>query len=499
MVGIMEKGLKLSLAAFIAFVLAITVAPSNVATAQDDSQPVFANPFVEVLMGGRVQTPTSPRACRSQGVWSKAAKSAKDKETPPSDSDAAQTSGEASETTNADKAGKTSGKARTDSTGSPKSKQSEQKTAAALCTNLLTQASEAAGKGDHAAALEFYHLALKSASSSGDSKLGAPALAGAARMLHQLGRHKEALDHLNRSISINLANRNARARSLDYLLAGRIHLAQSDWDSALKFFEETQKILPASESAETPRLLEDIATCQLRLKRPADAVSTLNRLLGMHAKHGNNLEAARVNVLVGEVYVSRSDYTGARASFKKAENLYRDLNRNTEVGETLFRIAYLDQMLGDLSSAAKTLEEGQALLGNEGGGARNALPLFVRGLADQKDGKTIQALNHLTAALTAYESAGDPMMAARVRLALATVELERARFTSGLESGGKALEQFRALSSVGGEAAALYLIADVYYRQGFVQKAIAYAQDSLAAARRANDRNQTALGRGTVG
>src|SRR5512139_1220692 len=108
---------------------------------------------------------------------------------------------------------------------------------------------------------------------------------------------------------------------------------------------------------------------------------------------------------------------------------------------------------------------------------------------------TAQALNHLTAALTAYELAGDPSMAARVRLAIANVELDRARFTSALELGGKALEQFRAMSTVGGEAAALYLIADAYYRQGFVQKALTYAQDSLAAAKKANDRSQMALGR----
>ena len=73
--------------------------------------------------------------------------------------------------------------------------------------------------------------------------------------------------------------RNARARSLDYLLTGQILMGQGTYDEALKAFEEAQKILPVSEAAEIPRLLENIATCQLKLHQVADAIASLNRLL----------------------------------------------------------------------------------------------------------------------------------------------------------------------------------------------------------------------------
>ena len=87
------------------------------------------------------------------------------------------------------------------------------------------------------------------------------------------------------------------------------------------------------------------------------------------------------------------------------------------------------------------------------------------------------------------------IMAARTRLALATVELDRAGFQSALELAGQALDQFRNLSSIGGEVESLLLIGEVYFRQGFVQKALSYNQDALSAAKKINDRNKLCAAR----
>ena len=360
---------------------------------------------------------------------------------------------------------------------------------------LLKQAGELAKAGEHGPALETYQIALKKASATGAQKHMAAALAGAARMSHQLGHDSEALEYVNGSININLATKNAQARSLDYLLAGRILMAQSDYAQALKSFEEALKIIPTSEAGEMPQLLEDMAVSHLRLHRYPDALSSYNRLLSIYAKAGNNADLARINVLMGEIQVSRSDYRAARANFKKAESIYRDLTRRKDLGETLFRIAYLDQTNGDFSAARKAVEEGQSLMDPDGDVAASALPLVVKGMDAHNEGKLIQAVKSLTAALNSYEGAGDRIMAERVRLMLANLERDRSRFESALELGGKALEQFRQLSATGGEAAALHLIGEVYYRQGFVQKALEYGQNALTAAKKINDRNQSALSR----
>ena len=112
-----------------------------------------------------------------------------------------------------------------------------------------------------------------------------------------------------------------------------------------------------------------------------------------------NSESARINILIGEIQVSRSDNQAARISFKRAEKLYRDLGRGKEFGETLFRIAYLDQASGDLKAARNAIEEGQSFLDSETVSANLALPLMVSGLADHQEGKIVQALSHLNGGL----------------------------------------------------------------------------------------------------
>lgn len=361
--------------------------------------------------------------------------------------------------------------------------------------SIAKQASDLAGNKEYSAALEKYRELIKRASAGSDQKLLAASLAGAARMLYELGHYGEALPYVTRSIQINQTLKNAQARSLGYVLAGRILMAQENYPQASKSFEEALKILPTSEASQVPGILEDEANCHLRLYQYAEALSAYNRILGIHAKSGNEEEAARLNSVIGEVQVSRSDYKSARSYFKKAEKSYRDLQRSKELGETLFRIAYLDQLVGDVKSAQTAIQEAQSLLNCQSQAEINALPLLVKGMAANDEGKIIQAINSLTGALNQYERSGDRIMAARTRLTIANVELERARLQSALEQAGKALEEFRALASVGGEAGALHLISDVYHRQGFVNKALEYARESLTLARKVNDKTQAVQSR----
>jgi tetratricopeptide (TPR) repeat protein len=354
---------------------------------------------------------------------------------------------------------------------------------------LIRQGVELAKRDEHSDAIEKYKLALKKLTGSGDQKLIAAAHSSAARALHRLGQDDEALEHIHRAVSIHQTLKNAHARSLDYLLAGRILQAQGKYADALKYYEESIKIIPSSESSELPKLLEDTAVCQLRLQKVPESLNTYNRLLGLHVKNGNEREAARVNLVIGELHISRSDLKAAKVNFKKAEKTYRDLGLQKDLGETLFRLAYVEQILGDVRSAKSCLEEGQSLLG-EGDSGASALPLMVKGMEDYNEGKLVQAVKNLNAALARYEKSGDRAMAAQVRLTLANLELDRARLASALELGGRSLEEFRSLSSPGGEAASLHLIGTVYFTQGFVRKGLEYAQESLSLAKKAHDRNQ---------
>ncbi len=345
-------------------------------------------------------------------------------------------------------------------------------------------------KGAYASALSTYAVALKAASKSKDDKTSAEALHGSAEASLKLGKPKEALEYVKRSIAVNRSMKNARARSLDYLLAGRILMSLERFSQSAKSFEEAQKILPGSEALEMPGLLEDKGGCLLRLHQYDQALKALNRCLAMHVKAGRRKDAARLNLAIGEIHVSRSDFRSAMAHFTKARKLLVASGDEKQLGETLFRIAYLHQMLGDLKTARKLVKEARSSLGTSEDRQTEALPLVVKGMTAYHEGKIVQAVHSLTRALNLYEKKGDRIMEARVRLLLADLQMGRSRLKSALELGGRGLVEFRKLNSPGGEAGALLLIARVYFRQGYSLKSLEYAQEASSISKRINDKDQ---------
>jgi tetratricopeptide (TPR) repeat protein len=353
---------------------------------------------------------------------------------------------------------------------------------------ILKQAAALAKDGDYQAALAAYESALSSARDHKDLKTAAASLSAMARMCRRLDRDDEALEHLKKSVELHHETKNARARSLDHLLIARILAGQSKWQQAAAAFEEGLKILPDSEASERPPALEELAACMLRLDQRSEALQTYGRLLSVWQKEGNKLGAARTLMTIGEAQVSNSDPHAARISFKKAESLFREAGDKKGIAEAIFRLAYLDQTAGNYKAAQEAIEAGQGVVANEPGSETNALPQFVRGMNAYAAGKAVEASGYFTSALGLYEKQGDRLMAARVRLALANAENDRARAKAALEQSGRALREFRALSDPTGEAGALLVVSEVYVRQGFVQKALEYAQESLAVAKKANDK-----------
>lgn len=379
-----------------------------------------------------------------------------------------------------------------DNTRSEAASQTKRPTEAAKGTDpegMLKLALDFERQKKYSDALELYELAAQKSTAAGNKKLCALAVGGAARASFHLGKDKEALALINHSISIHQTLKNARARSLDHIFAARVLAAQARHAEALESLNEAMKILPASEASEIPELLELTANCEIKLGRNSDAIKTLTRLLNLYVKNGNAVESARVSIRIGEMSLSRSDYRTAKEYLKKSEKIYREQRQKKELAETLFRIAYLEQILGDVKTAKKITSEGLDLLAGEEGQLNSALPLMVKGINAGYDGNTVQATECLAKSVTLFEADGDIVMAARARLAMANLQFERSRLKSALELAGMALEAFRSQSSISGEASALFLIGEVYFYQGFIQKALEYAREASVLSKKISDKD----------
>lgn len=360
---------------------------------------------------------------------------------------------------------------------------------------LLKEARDAEKAEDHATALAKYSLTLKAAEARSDPKTIAPAVDGLARAAFRLGRDEEALGYLRRAIKLHQEQKNARARSLAYALAGRIFMRQSNWTAAAASFDEALKILPVSEAALAPDLLENLASCRVKLNRHKEAVNAYGRLAAILSKEGKDKDAARVLLLMGDAQVARSDARAARASYGKAEEIFRKLGAKDQLAETVLRLTKLDETEGKRGQAAVDSEESRSVAPSAPKKPSRDPQLLAKGMKARRNGDVLLAVRTLTEALNQYREAGDRLMSARARLALGNVENDRSRMKSALEHGGEALHEFRALSDHAGEAGALVLVGSVYYKQGFMQKAQEYAQESLAVAKKANDKTAAARAR----
>lgn len=351
---------------------------------------------------------------------------------------------------------------------------------------LVKEAGESLKAGDFVKAHNAYVRAIKAAGS--DKTLLAAALSGAGRACRPMGKHEEAIQHLDQAIPLHAETKNFSALRDDNLLAGQILMDMGQWDEALTRLEEARKIVSPSETALLQEILEHIATCQVRRGKVGEALGSLTKARSLAQSKGDMAEAARISVTMGEVQLAQSDYAGAKATFEKALKWYRELDRKHEQGETFFRIACGDHMAGHYKAAQEAAKAGRPLVA-ESETAWGALPLVGRGLSAASEGNMTQAVQDITTALNRYEKIGDQTMAARVRLLLAKVERDRSRYKSALELAAQALGDFRKRSSPHGEAESLRIIAEVYFSEGFVQKALDYGLEALTVAAKTGDKD----------
>ncbi len=336
---------------------------------------------------------------------------------------------------------------------------------------------------------------LNEALASKDIRAMATSHSSLARALLDKNREKEALQHLYKAIKLYADLKDARLRSLDYLLVGQIFLDRFKYNLALKYLEEARKIIPESEIKRFPKLLSMIAKCHLRLNRTNEAKLLYSKALSISEKNKNSEEMAGVYMELGEIEVSNSNFSQAKKIFLKARALLRQSPRKELLGVCLLSLSYVEMKLGAIEKSRQISAQGEELLKDCSMYDLNGLSLLVKGLNAHRKGKIIIGVKYITSALNHYSKSGDRSMEATARLALGELETDRSRLTAALAHSGRSLKEFRILSDLRGESAALEQIGRIYYLKGYVRKGQEYAQEALAIAKKIGARNQMASSR----
>ncbi len=357
-------------------------------------------------------------------------------------------------------------------------------------SSLLKSAEEQEMKGDWKEALNTYKSAINQSRTINERKLEALALRGASRADFQIGQMEEAMDFVEKAIEIDRSLKNARGRSLDLILAGQISIAQENYPKAVSQLEEAQKILPSSESAALPGLMQDLAKAYMKSQRFKEALSVLNRLGAFYSKNKDTEQLARIRINVSDIYLSKGDYKNAGTELKKAEKTFRELNQSKELGKTLFRLSYLELISGDTQGAKDTLDE--AIKQTSGANVKWAhiLQATLKGMDSYQKGEFDSALRDLTQVLTEIEQTQHILLKSRVQLTLAKVTMEKANWKSAQDLASSALKGFETSSTMEGEADAELTTAQILFRQSSLKDSMDHAQKALEIYKKLKNRDR---------
>lgn len=386
------------------------------------------------------------------------------------------------------------GKIEPGSTSGPEEPKAEPKKPVTL-NDLVRAATDYRSAGDLGKALLSLDQAAKMAASNSDKKAEALILRSAAETAKELGEGDRALSYISRAIEINKSLKNARGRSLDLIVAGKILQDRQKYPEALFSFEEALKILPVSEISETPVILGMMSDIHVELQKYQEALNDLHRLGAFLAKNNDQLALANNHLKISQVLALKSDQKNARVELKKAEKIFREQNKSQQLGETLLRIAYLDQLLGESKEAVAALSEGQKLLGQSEKSESGALSMYVTGMNLYAEGKTEAAVKSLTEALEKFTQSKDREMAQRLRFNLALINAESGKFAIAQEHAQRVIQDARSVNVPECEAGALIIVSEANMRTGSLRKSLESAQEALNLSKKIGAKDKAVMAR----
>ncbi|PWT96347.1 MAG: hypothetical protein C5B55_00120 [Blastocatellia bacterium] len=170
-------------------------------------------------------------------------------------------------------------------------------------------------QGDYAKALDYYKQSLAAAHDGIDVGILISALSGAANSAFYESNYDDALQYFQQSAKIQETRGDKSGLAISLRGIGNVHRARGDFGAALETYF---KSLAISEQLKLPTgtILGSIGLVRALQGDNERALEYYRKALTEFEATGNNVEVARVQSLIGNVYYSQGNYESALASYK---------------------------------------------------------------------------------------------------------------------------------------------------------------------------------------
>ncbi|HKP05417.1 MAG TPA: tetratricopeptide repeat protein [Chthoniobacterales bacterium] len=207
------------------------------------------------------------------------------------------------------------------------------------------------GREDYAGAQEHFRRVLELAGES-PSTIRHAALHGLADMLLWAGKldEAEAVIHNSLEIAKVLGDQDAAARSLISLALlerslGRAETAETHLGDAIRTFHQFALTLKGEKRQKNAHVLAVCYQNKAQLKRDdgklEEALALYAKVEELHRESGDRLNSGKLHLLTGRLYCANADAESGFQSFKRAMEMFLELNNTLWIARTTASVARL--------------------------------------------------------------------------------------------------------------------------------------------------------------
>ncbi|HJQ23247.1 MAG TPA: tetratricopeptide repeat protein [Blastocatellia bacterium] len=298
---------------------------------------------------------------------------------------------------------------------------------------------------------------------------------------HHLGRHAEALAHLEKALAAyeGLKNNLQIGAVLDQI--GAVYLAQGDYARALASYERMRELFVATKNvAGQANALENIGSVHYEQGRYGDCLSFYEAALKLRQALSRRAEIAATLNNIGGVHYREENYTAAIDYFERALAEFEAHGDRQAAAGTMNNLGGAHYQQGNYDTALEFYQKSLRIA--EGLGDRDLQATARRGagLVHYAQGNAAQALEHLQKNLALSEALGQRTRMAETLHVLGLVYEQQQDYGAALASYERSLQFYQETGSRADSPVVMSLIGGVHFAENRFEQARTAYQQALA-------------------
>jgi eukaryotic-like serine/threonine-protein kinase len=287
------------------------------------------------------------------------------------------------------------------------------------------------------------------------------------------------------------------ARDPKYIeaLYGRasVEISSGNSQNALEYLNRALSLsIELGNQQEQSRLLYGLGVAYSTLSKPEEALRNYESALAIQRKLDAKRDIAMTLNGIGQIDDALGKSADAAKSFEEALRLRRELGNKRDIGDTLLDFANFYETRGQNEKALDMLKESLQIQRDVGNQAYEAVCLNNIGMNYADEGRYEDALTYLTQGAELREKLKDPGEIADSNFSMAEILTKLGQYDQALPRYMKALELWRGLNDKRHVAYASYGLGNLFEQQGRLGAALDAKNEAAKTIREVQDQVETA-------